>query len=1081
MPIFSAGWLLVTDAHATSVIEGDSWQATGGHASASLGTSVASAGDVDGDGYDDLIVGGNGEARVYLGSAIGVSSTSAWSATGGSDFGHAVASAGDVNGDGYDDVVVGAYNYNRYGKASVFLGSPTGPETTPSWTGVGTYFDGYFAWSVASAGDVNGDGYDDLVVGAPHEDTHGHGRAWLFLGSATGLSATPDWAGEEGNDGDYGMSVAGAGDVDGDGFDDVIVGRPLGAVSFFGQGGAYVYLGTAIGLSPVAAWIAWGPVDNARFGASVASAGDVNGDGFDDVVVGAWNQTVTGVASVFLGSATGLSSTANRTWLGSVAGGDFGAAVAGAGDVDGDGFDDVLVAAPDGDRVDLFRGSSTGPSAVADATFVADVGSDLGSSVAGAGDLDGDGIDDLVIGEPNGGEADEGIAHAYLDLFAESDGDGLLDVNDHCPHAFDPTNVDTDGDGVGDACDAPLLSLVGLLPFSGNATLIASGVLPGEVVRFAGGPGAGSPGPCPAALGGLCLDLGPQAVDLGAATAGPSGVATLALTVPATVRPEGIYGLQAIVRRGAGGATSVKSDRVEVDGPTLDWDGDGITTWTELLLGTDPAVADTDGDGLLDGEELVPHLDPLSTDSDGDGVIDSADDCFAGDDADDPDNDGVPTACDNCPRNRNATQADTDHDGLGDGCEGNVLVAGWSALGTQAGAWFGRSVGPAGDVDGDGYDDVLVGAPGFDASAVNEGAAALYRGRAAGLAASPVWTTTGGQAGAELGEVVSAGDVDGDGFDDVLITAARYDGGQGRVWLHLGASVGLSAVPTWEMAGDEPHAAFGSSAVAADLDGDGFSDVVIAASGSSDGLADVFMGSPLGLPATPTFQVDGRLVARAGDVDGDGFDDLLVGAAGNGAQDDGAALYLGSATGPSLTPDWTASGDPGGWFGYAIASAGDVNGDGFDDVVVGAPEEDHPSVDAGAVHVFFGSSLGLSATPDWSATGRLPNDGFGWSVSSAGDVDGDGYDDLLVGANGASNGQWMEGTASLFLGSADGLARSPTWTAEGQEAHAGFGSRVAGAGDTDGDGHADVIVGAWAKDQGLTDQGAAYVYVGRSR
>ncbi len=159
--------------------------------------------------------------------------TSEWVVEGherNASFGTSVASAGDVNGDGYDDVVVGAplYGPGDPGAAFLFLGSATGPSTAPDWAVWPHQAYASFGTSVASAGDVNGDGYDDVVIGAPFYGPDDGGAAFLFLGSATGLSATPDWTtfGHQTN-GELGTSVASAGDVNGDGYDDVVVGAPL--------------------------------------------------------------------------------------------------------------------------------------------------------------------------------------------------------------------------------------------------------------------------------------------------------------------------------------------------------------------------------------------------------------------------------------------------------------------------------------------------------------------------------------------------------------------------------------------------------------------------------------------------------------------------------------------------------------------------------------------------------------------------------------------------------------------------------------------------------------------------------------
>ncbi len=131
---------------------------------------------------------------------------------------------------------------------------------------------------------------------------------------------------------------------------------------------------------------------------------------------------------------------------------------------------------------------------------------------------------------------------------------------------------------------------------------------------------------------------------------------------------------------------------------------------------------------------------------------------------------------------------------------------------------------------------------------------------------------------------------------------------------------------------------------------------------------------------------------------------------------------------------WTATGDrEGAYFGTSVAGAGDVNGDGYDDVIVGAPDytsdPDNQSSE-GAVFVFYGSPSGLSATPDWIVESNQANAVFGTSVATAGDVDNDGYDDVIVGAPGYSNGEINEGAAFVYYGSAMGPITTPNWRVE---------------------------------------------------
>lgn len=371
--------------------------------------------------------------------------------------GFSVSDAGDVNGDGFDDLIIGAYKVNGYAGASyVVFGSGTGFDPTLSLASLngtnGFRLNGEVGFdrsgrSVSGAGDINGDGFDDLIVGAAFADpnsTADAGASYVVFGKASGFAGSINLSGLNGTNGFQingagaghfsGISVSGAGDINDDGFADVIIGAYRETANGSYSGASYVLFGTNTafganvdlsGLTGANGFRIAGVAASDNAGWSVSAAGDVNGDGIDDVLIGArLALSNTGVSYVVYGKTGGFSANLNLSALdGSngfrlvgATGQDYsGSSVSNAGDVNGDGFDDLIIGAYGFDgtgsnsgasyvvfgKADSF-GASLDLSALDGSTGFRILGaasSDRsGKAVSNAGDLNGDGYDDLLIG-----------------------------------------------------------------------------------------------------------------------------------------------------------------------------------------------------------------------------------------------------------------------------------------------------------------------------------------------------------------------------------------------------------------------------------------------------------------------------------------------------------------------------------------------------------------------------------------------------------------------------------------------------------------------------------------------------------
>jgi len=417
-----------------------------------------------------------------------------------------------------------------------------------------------------------------------------------------------------------------------------------------------------------------------------------------------------------------------------------------------------------------------------------------------------------------------------------------------------------------------------------------------------------------------------------------------------------------------------------------------------------------------------------------------------------------------------------------------------------------------GDFNGDGFSDVAVGAPLVDNGGEDRGSVFVYLGSREGLppdAASAIRLDDPRSADrSSFGvDVAIAGDVNADGFADLLVGAAGTDNYSGQAYLYYGTPTGLDPVPfRLQPKNSNADDWFGSSvAGAGDVDGDGFSDVIVGASGTDTtvqgrgedlGVAHIFRGGPLGVDpmamvslgiGQENFDQFGYAVSSAGDLNGDGYGDIAIGSPGadragdsTGVDRGAVHIYLGSPEGILAVPHARLEAPIAkdhDRFGTAVAGVGDIDGDGYGELVIGAPGKDQHTEDGGLAFVYRGSAAGIVREPatvlsDPSAH-RFQR--FATSVSGADDVNGDGFNDVLIGAASQKRGR-----ALIYHGGREGLSVSPALAVLDPlgDGFNNFAEGVAGAGDINGDGFGDIIVGASGADNHGVFRGSAVLYPG---
>ena len=1118
----------------------DGFRIDGANAGDWSGYSVSSAGDVNDDGYDDIIIGAlnadpngqdSGSSYVVFGKESGFSRAIELSELDGSDgfrldgenawdySGDSVSSAGDVNGDGYDDIIIGAHkadpNGHYSGASYIVFGKEGGFNRAIELSELngrdGFRLDGEnrrdeSGYSVSSAGDINGDGYDDIIIGARHADSNGResGSSYVVFGKESGFDRTIELSELDGDDGfrlvgenagDYsGSSVSSAGDINGDGYDDIIIGAYSADPNGSRSGSSYIVFGKESGFNRAIELSELNGRDGFRLdgentddvsGHSVTSAGDFNGDGYDDIIIGASgagsNGHRSGATYVVFGKASSFAATINLSDIAT-----------------GNGRDGVRL---DG----------------------ANAGDWSGYSVSSAGDVNGDGYDDIIIASPGSEDADgySYVIYGYATpanrapVFENEPTD--LSIDENADGSAAPVSVGRVVASDADAADTLTYSIVNTANQNGDS-VTGFEVDGAGLITYVG-------------TGLNAETVTSVALTVSASDGEDSAQTSVAISV--TNIDEGNASF--VVTSDGDINAAVAGDVLTVGLRSSDPDGDGAFTYQWYRDGADIAGAtgasytipeDYDGNSIY---VVVRYTDGSGADETvtASGVI-------------------VPVPEDNADSSTTATPAVLNLADL-------TPATGFRLVGGKERDFSGREVSSVGDINDDGYDDFAIGAYAADPNGERSGSTYVVFGKASGFSSTIELSELDGSDGFridgesrwdESGSSVSSGDVNDDGYNDIIIGAPYANPSNvldsGSTYVVFGKASGFSeAIDLSDIVrigggvrigGENRKDYSGSSVSSGDVNDDGYDDIIIGASGADrngnkSGSTYVVFGKADGpnglngiielseLDGSDGFRIDGvnrkdysGLSVSAGDMNGDGYDDIIIGANWadpNGERSGSTYVVFGKASGFSRTMELSELDGSDGFridgenaedhAGVSVSSAGDIDGDGYDDIIIGAPVADPNGNGSGSTYVVFGKASGFSRTIELSEldgsdgfriNGENRHDYVGISVSSAGDFNGDGYDDIIIGAEGAGPNGYKSGSSYVVFGKESGFSRtielseldaSDGFRIDGENERDYSGRSVSSAGDVNDDGYDDIIIGAW---YGGGTEGHSYVIYG---